>query len=147
MTLFMAIVATSTFGEACDCRPSKPNHPPMICGTKYLGVVNITDVQSMIVINVTNPNEQQKKKLYRYELIKDVGKLPGSRKEISLEPTGSIETNWDSASCGVELQVCRTYLLGGHGLSDEGMPHLALCYAFFQKWTSNADLAKLLKAC
>lgn len=81
-------------------------------------------------------------KHYSFELLSDLsyGKSANKLHQFSV-----IETNKDSAACGVYLEKGQTYLLGGHFDEVSHQPKLVSCSAYWRLWdlTGEKSTARL----
>ena len=111
--------------------------------------MNLWIINLIINIVFSDVNVIEASKFYSFEILSDLSYGKAAHK---LQQFSTIETNKDSAACGVYLEKGKTYLLGGHFDEQNHLPKLQSCSAYWQLWeltgsNSTAKLEKIRQEC
>lgn len=115
--IFGVLLVIFGASQACRCPPLEE---PAMCRTKYLMLVKITGVKVEAPLSHT----------YSFELLRDIS-YPAAFKTTFTQ----IRTGYDSASCYLELEVGKYYLLGGYPDTKTQTLSASTCNTYWKEWT------------
>ena len=131
-------VLLSIFGISQTCR-CPPLEDPAMCRTKYLMLVRITEVSEVAPIH----------HFYQFQLLRDISYPTPFTNTFT-----KILTGYDSASCFLQLEVGKVYLLGGYPDTKTNILSAGTCNTYWREWTlepnsaaSDAELANIENKC